>query len=237
MGQYVNDYTRTVKTYYNELTKYKVLSIEDERRLIHEAKNCNICARNVVIQSHLKYVFSVAKRYKGYGVPLEDLISEGNLALFKALEMFDETRGVKFISCAIWWIKAAIKKRIQGRGEQQQHELPTDQQQNTEKRNTYNEDDDEPDNIINEHLISYEDCEFDKSPMLHKVAHNLLEKLDDNGKFIVKASFGIDMSKMTLGEIGDIMHISKERVRKIRDANLRILRSNALMLKEIDDIY
>lgn len=238
----VNDYTHTVRTYYNELSKYKVLTLEEEKKLVHDAKLCNIQARNALIEAHLKYVFSIAKRYKGYGVPIEELIAEGNLGLFKAIEMFDENRGVKFASCAVWWIKAAIKKLILNKYNEDLFEVQDDvltmhnKEHNCEQmcETDYMCEDD----YKNNDSIIVDDNETSNNKILkYKIVHELLDKLPERNKFIMQACFGIDMSKLTLDEIGNILHISKERVRKIRNQNMRILRSNILMIKEINDIY
>lgn len=76
---YINDFNTTVQTYYKELKNCKPISKEYEKELIKKAKKNNIKARNEILTSNLKFVFDVAKNYKGCGTPLEDLISEGNL--------------------------------------------------------------------------------------------------------------------------------------------------------------
>ena len=101
MNVYVNDFNTTVQTYYTNLKKYKPISREKEKELFKLIKNNNIEAKNELLESHLKFVFNVAKKYKGKGVPLEDLISEGNMGLTKAIEKFDDEKGVKFISYAV----------------------------------------------------------------------------------------------------------------------------------------
>ena len=90
-NQYANDFNRTVITYYNELTKYKPLTKSREKRLLRLCKKGNIKAQNEIIESNLKFVFDIARHYTGRGVPISDLISEGNMGLLKAIDKFDET--------------------------------------------------------------------------------------------------------------------------------------------------
>ena len=82
-NDYVNDFNTTVQTYYKELKKCNPISREKEVELIKKAKKNDLKAKNTILSSNLKFVFDVAKNYKGCGVPLEDLISEGNLRTYK----------------------------------------------------------------------------------------------------------------------------------------------------------
>ena len=100
---YVNDFSTTVKTYYDELKKYKPISREKEKELLIKAKNGDLNAQNEILTSNLRFVFNIAKRYKGNGAAISDLISEGNLGLVKAIQKFDPEKDVKFISYA-WFV-------------------------------------------------------------------------------------------------------------------------------------
>jgi RNA polymerase primary sigma factor len=81
---YINDFNTTVQTYYKELKKCNPISKEKQFELIKRAKKNDLKAKNTILTSNLKFVFDVAKNYKGCGVPLEDLISEGNLRTYKS---------------------------------------------------------------------------------------------------------------------------------------------------------
>lgn len=101
-----------IKQYFNDIENKEQLSEEEENNLIEEVKNDNDEAIKRLVESNLKFVISVAKQYKGKGLPLSDLINEGNFGLVKAAHRFDRTKGVKFISYAVWWIKQRIKQSL-----------------------------------------------------------------------------------------------------------------------------
>ncbi len=96
-----------VKLYISELI-YPVLSREEELILAHRMKNGDEEAKDKLIKHNLRLVFSIAKRYDGYGPKLMDLVQEGNIGLIKAAEKFDYTKGYKFSTYATWWIKQSI---------------------------------------------------------------------------------------------------------------------------------
>lgn len=101
-----------IEQYFSDINAFKPLSREEERDLLIEAKSGNRAAYEKLINSNLKFVVSVAKAYQGQGVPLEDLISEGNIGLMKAYDRFDINKPVKFISYAVWWIRQSIINTI-----------------------------------------------------------------------------------------------------------------------------
>ncbi len=90
---------------------------EEEIELTRRVKEGDISARNRLCEANLRFVISVAKQYAGHS-PLDDLISEGNIGLIKAAEKFDETRGFKFISYAVWWIRQSIMQYLADNGRQ-----------------------------------------------------------------------------------------------------------------------
>ncbi len=98
----------SVQSYLRELRKYPPLSREEEQEILCKAKKGDRAATDKIITSNLRFVVSVALEYQGRGVPLADLIAEGNVGLMEALKRFDETRGFKFISYAVWWIRQGI---------------------------------------------------------------------------------------------------------------------------------
>jgi RNA polymerase primary sigma factor len=98
--------------YLGEIRKYSVLGNDEELALTIEARKGNIEAIDKLVKANLRFVVSVAKQYTGLGLPLADLINEGNIGLLKSIEKFDETRGIKFISYSVWWIRSSILNAI-----------------------------------------------------------------------------------------------------------------------------
>ncbi len=101
-----------LNTYLSEIRRYSVLGNEEEMALTIEVKKGNLEAVEKLVKANLRFVVSVAKQYTGLGLPLADLINEGNIGLLKSIEKYDETRGIKFISYAVWWIRASILNAI-----------------------------------------------------------------------------------------------------------------------------
>ena len=101
-----------IKNYYKEVKKTDVLSGDEQIELAVKAKAGDQNAFDKLVKCNLRFVISIAKEYKSSGIPLEDLISEGNIGLMEAVHRFDETKGFKFISYAVWWVRQSITKSI-----------------------------------------------------------------------------------------------------------------------------
>ncbi|MDR1756986.1 MAG: sigma-70 family RNA polymerase sigma factor [Culturomica sp.] len=101
-----------IEKYLNEIHKTNVLSPEEEDRILRRIKEGDQKAQERLISCNLRFVISVAKQYQNQGLSLDDLISEGNFGLVKAAEFFDPTKGFKFISYAVWWIRQSILQAI-----------------------------------------------------------------------------------------------------------------------------
>lgn len=98
--------------YFRDVSKLPMISPEEEIELTKKIKNGDERAAEKLIKANLRFVISVAKQYQGKGLPLVDLIQEGNCGLIEASKKFDETRGFRFISYAVWWIRQSIMKAI-----------------------------------------------------------------------------------------------------------------------------
>ncbi len=110
--QVTNRDTLSLDKYLHEIGKVELVSAEKEVELAKRIKNGDRVALETLIKANLRFVVSVSKQYQNQGLSLPDLINEGNLGLIKAAERFDETRGFKFISYAVWWIRQSILQAL-----------------------------------------------------------------------------------------------------------------------------
>lgn len=102
----------SLERFLSDISKVQMISAEEEVELARRIKAGDEEALNKLVTTNLRFVVSVAKQYQNQGIGLQDLINEGNLGLIKAAQRFDETRGFKFISYAVWWIRQAILQAI-----------------------------------------------------------------------------------------------------------------------------
>lgn len=237
-NQYVNDFSTTVKTYYDELKKYKPISREKERKLLFKAKNGDLDAQNEILTSNLRFVFNIASRYKGQGAAISDLISEGNLGLVKAIQKFNPERDVKFISYAVWWVRNSMQEFIKKR----QVCLNIEKDEDTLNIPlTSNKIPDTEDEWVERKDAVLSDEEDEAKRELHKnqrkIVNELLGILEGREKYIVEQYYGIGCKEKNLEEIGRELGITKERVRQIKLSCLNKLRSNILLMEGADFIF
>ncbi len=102
----------TLDLYLKEIDTYDLITREEEYQLAKEIKAGKDEALNKLVRSNLRFVITVAKRYQNRGLSLIDLIAEGNLGLIKAAQRFDETKGIRFISYAVWWVRQSILQAL-----------------------------------------------------------------------------------------------------------------------------
>lgn len=107
-----NRESQSLEKYLQEIGKVELISPEEEVRLARRIKQGDQTALDKLTKANLRFVVSVAKQYQNQGLSLPDLINEGNLGLIKAAQRFDETRGFKFISYAVWWIRQSILQAL-----------------------------------------------------------------------------------------------------------------------------
>ena len=99
-------------SYLKDISKYKILDPDEIVKLVKSAQEGDSIAKEKVVQSNLRFVVTIAKQFQNRGIPLMDLISSGNEGLIKAIDKFDVTRGVTFLSYAVWWIRQSIYNSI-----------------------------------------------------------------------------------------------------------------------------
>ena len=107
-----NRESASLDKYLQEIGRQELISVEEEVELAQRIREGDDAALEKLVNANLRFVVSVAKQYQNQGLSLPDLINEGNVGLIKAAQKFDETRGFKFISYAVWWIRQSILQAI-----------------------------------------------------------------------------------------------------------------------------
>jgi RNA polymerase primary sigma factor len=238
MNQYANDFTETVKVYYDDLKKYKPLTKAKERRLLKKCKKGNLKAKNEILEANLRFVFDIAKHYTGRGVPISELISDGNMGLLRAIEKFDESKDVKFISYAVWWIRQAMLESIKKRNAINFVEIEpnTDNDASMDKKLI----EDDEDDVSFDNDLSNENDEKSKeiNENQKNVVKSIIKTLSDRERDIIENYYGLnDKKELTLTEIGKKYNLSSERVRQIKLVSLRKLRSKILLYDELEELF
>lgn len=235
MNQYANDFTETVRVYYDDLKKYKPLTKAKERRLLKRCKKGNLKAKNEILEANLRFVFDIAKHYTGRGVPISELISDGNMGLLRAIEKFDESKDVKFISYAVWWIRQAMLESIKRRNAINFVEIEpnTDNDVSMDKKLI---EDDEDDTYFNNDFSNENDEKESEIKIGQKnIVIKLLNVLDERERDVIESYYGInDKKELTLTDIGKKYNLSSERVRQIKKKGLMKLRTKMLLLNYSD---
>lgn len=239
MNQYVNDFTSTVKIYYDDLKKYKPLTKAREKRLLKLSRKGNLKAKNEILEANLKFVFDIAKHYTGRGLSILELISEGNMGLLRAIEKFDEEKDIKFISYAVWWIRQAMLEAIKKKKMLKMVEIdPTESNDVIFERKIADDED--------ERIGGASDVGFSNEVDEHKmelranqkeVIGKLLNSLNSREKEIIEHYYGLSNKReLTLNEIGKKYNLSSERVRQVKLTAIRKLRSSMMMYDDMEEL-
>jgi len=237
-NQYVNDFNRSTQTYYAELTKYKPLTKAKEKRLLKLIRRGDLKAKNELLEANLKFVFDIAKHYTGRGLSISDLISEGNMGLLRAIDKFDETKDVKFISYAVWWIKQAMMEAIKKKKVLTMVEIdPTQSNDTVFEKNVS----DEEDEILSKNDTSFSDREEEEKKELgitqKEVVGKLLKTLNNREREIIEYYYGLgNNEELTLYEIGQKIGLTSERVRQIKEKSMKKLRTSMMMYDDMKEI-
>lgn len=264
----------TLEAYLNDISKKNTVTPNEEVELARRIHEGDKEALEKLVNANLRFVVSVAKQYRNQGLPLSDLISEGNIGLVKAAEKFDETKGFKFITFAVWWIRQSIMKAISEHGrvvrlpnnqnqfllqirkierqyEQEENRLATIEEiadaleTDPEKvRNTLvaasrsmsldapvgDEEDTalvdlttNPDAVQTDHTLDMESL----NQTLDMVLKTALKERDI---FIIKQTFGIGCPEKSQEEVSEMLGLTRERVRQIRERALHKLKKYKFLL-------
>ncbi len=261
-----------LQIYLNEIGQIPLLSEEEERSLGEKSAKGDEDARKRLSEGNLRLVVSLAKHYTGRGIPLMDLIQEGNMGLMRAAEKYDYTKENRFSTYASWWIKEAMQraidqqsreirvpvhvaenmKRVQKTARELQQSLGRDATPKEIAEKLGDKTEEDVKNIINylQSPVSLEtpvgddgenslgDMVEDRTEMTPEEAMNalvqqeevkeLLETLGDRERQVIRLRYGLDDEKPhTLEEIGEILGVTRERVRQIEARALEKLRKNA----------
>jgi len=254
--------------YLRDISIYPLITREDEVDLAQRIRAGEQEALDKLVRSNLRFVVSVAKKYQNQGVSLSDLINEGNLGLIRAAHKFDETKGIKFISYAVWWIRQAILQALaeqsrivrvplnragtlhrigkrasvllQELGREATHaeiaegmDITEEEVARTMSISQTHLSLDAPmspgeDNRLLDYLPDTESRTPDEDMFekaLTESIHDALRGLKEREAKILRLYFGLDGAEpMTLEEIGEVLNITRERVRQIKEKALSRLR-------------
>jgi RNA polymerase primary sigma factor len=257
--------------YLRDISAYSLITREQEAALAVRIRAGEDEAMNELVRANLRFVVSVAKKYQNQGVNLSDLINEGNLGLIRAARRFDETKGIKFISYAVWWIRQAILQAlaeqsrivrvplnragdlhrigkraaalVQELGREPTHEEIAEGMDLTEEEVartmaishthlsldaplTPGEDNSLIDHLADSGRMLPDEETFEKA--LIETVHNSLLILKPREARVLRMYFGLDGDEpMTLEDIGEVLGVTRERVRQIKDRALMKLRHNS----------
>jgi len=248
--------------YMNEISKLKPLTREEEAALSKKIQAGDVKALHELVRRNLKYVVTVANKYRGCGLSLQDLIEEGNIGMIQAAKRFDGERNVKFITYAVWWIRQAImhslaeqsgtvKLPIKQAGKlykiERKYKSLTQELEREPIMRAYRthlsldtplRDDDVTqylDLLENPDYIPYDDQIMKAS--LHDKVDDMLKHLSKREEQILRMRFGFNGETRTLEDIGKEIGLSRERVRQIEKrakARLKIRSANESLEEHLE---
>lgn len=214
---------KNLNTYLDKIGQVSLLSEDEERRLSARIKAGDERAVNKLVEANLRFVVSIAKQYQGKGLDIDDLISEGNIALVKAASKFDASRGLRFVNYAVVLIREQIEKALKIESKEMRLENVRD----GETRSI-----DAPlggrteMNLLSV-LVNQNSPFADERTYSNAVAKNIekvLLLLNEREYKVVSAYYGIEQDHQTMAEIAVDMNLKRERVRQIRDHAVRRMR-------------
>lgn len=220
--------------YMKEIESIPLLTAVEEKALATKAFSGDKIAQNKLVKSNLRFVVKIAKSYKGYEA--EDLINEGNIGLMKAAEKFNPECGTKFITYAVWWIKAYIQKSIRETATGIKFPSSKYKEMNNPKWKFSSLNKEVKFDNKNVELISLIEDIYSESPeekiiqnyLLNELYQNINE-LNDIEKNVILNRYGFTSDKKkSLSEIGKSLNLSRERVRQIEHRAICNLRNKMI---------
>lgn len=250
-----------ISHYLKDIRKLRVMTPERERELAEIMLSENVTEKQTkeiqkeLLEGNLRFVITVSKQYQNQGLELPDLIAEGNLGLMKAIENFDWSKRLRFISYAVWWVRQSILQSLNENARtirlpvnvvQELHRAKKDLERNgielPEKfdnlpytinlDNPLNEDGDTLLDVLNNPNAELADAGLSNEDTLKDKLLSMLDVLDGREKLIIQDYFGLSGSTRTLEDIGNDFDLTKERVRQIKEKALRKLRNETAILFE-----
>jgi len=210
--------TESVKKYMGEIKKTPLLSREQEQS----------ATRNELVSSNLRFVVQVAKQYQGMGLELEDLIAFGNIGLFEAAERFDPTRNIKFITFAVWYVRAEITKALNDMGRTVRipsHRTATEEY-STISTQTVIGDNEDSETYADRFLEAERDTSAQDLRDLRDAIATALSKLKPKEAEAVRLFYGIELEYAScMDDIAEKLNVSNERARQLVRSGEEALRN------------
>jgi len=248
-----------ISHYLKDIRKIKVMTPERERELAERMLSGFITEEETkeiqkeLLEGNLRFVITVSKQYQNQGLELPDLIAEGNLGLMKAIENFDWTKKLRFISYAVWWVRQSILQSLNENARTIRLPVNVVQELHKAKKELEKAGVDLPEKFVNlPYTINLEkplneegdtlldvlinpnaelaDSGLSTDEMLKEKLLSMLDVLDEREKIIIQDYFGLSGSTRTLEDIGNDFDLTKERVRQIKEKALRKLRNETGIL-------
>lgn len=250
-----------ISNYLKDIRKIKVMTPERERELAERMLSGFITEEEKkeihkeLLEGNLRFVITVSKQYQNQGLDLPDLIAEGNLGLMKAIEHFDWSKQLRFISYAVWWVRQSILQSLNENARTIRLPVNVVQELHKAKKeldkfgvelpekfinlpytvnldSPLNEEGDTLLDILNNPNADLADANLSTEQTLKEKLLSMLDALDEREKIIIQDYFGLSGSTRTLEDIGNDFDLTKERVRQIKEKALRKLRNETAILFE-----
>lgn len=235
--RFIDTSEESVSKYLKDVRKLDMITVEEEVELTKRVAEGDQRAIDKLVKSNLRFVISVAKEYQNQGLPLSDLISEGNLGLIKAAHKFDPTRGFRFISYAVWWVKQSIIQSLNDHSRTVRLPVNINNQISKLKKDMMA--------FEQEHGRIVTDSDMDLSLLSHPTCSSLNEKINEDGDevldLIVDPNFNdqFEFSKnqeVLKNELEKTLDVLTERERRMISMYFG-LDGNPMTLEQIGDEF